>query len=259
MMQNVVDDLFQIGECVVGRQVHEAVCVYVMTNRGQAILIDCGSHLHRQVVMEELTDVLDGAEPAYVFLTHSELPHSGNLQKIVDRWPDIQVITSSILLKYIEIAPIMPLDQIIPIAPGERRGFAGRELRFVNALLKDQPGSQWIFDPQTGTMFTGDGFGYYHPPGSCALFSDQLEGGVPKEYFSEYHRHAFRFLRWTVPGKLNAAIDQLLAEYRVEIIAPTHGNAIRGDIPAHVEKLKDTITEICAAYLADAPPRTTPG
>ena len=250
MNRNVIGDVYQIGECVQGDGKHEAVRVYVMLNEGNPILIDCGSQLHRTEIMSELDVLLDGMTPKYIFLTHSELPHSGNLRKIVERWPDIQVIVSIVLLKYIEIAPIMPLEQIVAIHPGTKRVFAGRELHFVNALLKDQPGSQWIYDPKTGTMFTGDGFGYYMPSGSDEAFSDEAGSTFDPALFHDYHYDAFRFLRWTVPAKLNAAMDELFDLYDVDVLAPTHGNAFRGQIPTHVEQLKTTLTDISNAYRA---------
>jgi flavorubredoxin len=247
MIRNVVRDLYQIGACVAGEYGHEAIRVYVLLNEGQPILIVFVSHLDHTEIMAELEEVLAGKAPQYIFLTHSELPHAGNLQKIVSLWPDIQVIVSLILLKYIEIAPIMPLEQITPLSPGSSHTFAGRELRFVNALLKDQPGSQWIFDPSTGTMFTGDGFGCYHPEATCHLFSDELDTLQSQNYY-DYHWHAFRFLRWVLPEKLNAALEAMFDRYPVEILAPTHGNALRGDISRHVSRLQQTISAICHDY-----------
>ncbi len=123
----------------------------------------------------------------------------------------------------------------------------GRRLQFVEALLKDQPGSQWIWDEQTGTLFTGDGFGYTHAPGFCQRFSDEIDGGVTVEQFQNYHRTAFRFLRWVVAGRLNADLERLFQRYPVKILAPIHGNAIRGDMAAHVARLQQAMVNICAA------------
>jgi len=248
MLRNITADLYQIGECVDGEHGHEAVRVYVLMNNGRPILIDCGSHLHRAEVMKELENLLTGNTPEYIFLTHSELPHSGNLHKIVSKWPDIKVIVSNIMLAYIEIAPVLPLDQIIPVTAGTTLELAGRTLQFVDALLKDQPGSQWIYDPTTGTLFTGDGFGYYHPAGACDVFSDEREDGIPAEYFREFHRTAFRFLRWVIPQRLNDDLDKAFQQLDVKVVAPSHGNAIRGDIAIHLERLKETITNVCMDY-----------
>ena len=248
MLRNITADLYQIGECVDGEHGHEAVRVYVLVNNDRPILIDCGSHLHRTEVMNELENLLAGNTPEYIFLTHSELPHSGNLHKIASKWPDIKVIVSNIMLAYIEIAPVLPLGQITAVTAGTTLELAGRTLQFVDALLKDQPGSQWIYDPKTSALFTGDGFGYYHPADACEYFSDEKEGGIPEEYFREFHRTAFRFLRWVIPERLNDDLDKAFRQLDVKVVAPSHGNAIRGDIPLHVERLKQTITSICMDY-----------
>ena len=248
MLHNITADLYQVGECVDGEHGHEAVRVYVLMNSGRPILIDCGSHLHRTEVMRELEALLAGTTPEYIFLTHSELPHSGNLQKIATTWPNIKVIVSNIMLAYIEIAPVLPLEQITAVTAGTTLELAGRTLQFVDALLKDQPGSQWIYDPITGALFTGDGFGYYHPADTCEYFSDEIDGGIPEEYFREFHRNAFRFLRWVIPERLNDDLGKTFRQLDVKIVAPSHGNAIRGDIPIHLERLKRTISNICADY-----------
>jgi flavorubredoxin len=248
MIRHISADLYEAGECVTGASGHEAVNVYVLLNAGHPILIDCGSQLHRAVIMQALDELLAGQAPEYVLLTHSELPHAGNLAQVARQWPQVKVIVSNVMLPYIEIAPVLPLAQITALKPGTVLSLAGRTLRFVEALLKDQPGSQWIFDPQTGALFTGDGFGYYHPAAACGKFSDELADGVSVEQFRDYHRAAFRFLRWVVADRLNADLDQLFGRYSVRAVAPIHGSAIRAAVPEHVGRLKRALTQICAEH-----------
>ena len=247
MLRHIVEDLYQIGECVEGEGGHEAVRVYVLLNNGRPILIDCGSHLHRAKLMAELDDLLAGAVPGHIFLTHSELPHSGNLQMVAEKWPQIQVWVSNVLLPYIELAPVLPLGQITAVIPGTIFEFGERKLEFVDALLKDQPGSQWLYDSVTKTLFTGDGFGYYHTPEQCELFSDEMEGGITVGQLRPYHHNAFRFLRWVIPERLNADMTRMFGKRDVQIVAPIHGNAIR-DVDVVVDRLQTAVHEICAPY-----------
>jgi flavorubredoxin len=244
MLRNVAGDLFQLGECAVGAVGHEAVRVYVLMNDAHPIIVDCGSQLHRASILKDLDELLAGRAPECVLLTHSELPHAGNLLQVARRWPAVKVIVSNVMLPYIEIAPGLPAAQVTTATPGSTVEIAGRRIEFVEALLKDQPGSQWIFDAQTGALFTGDGFGYTHAPGECEAFADE-SGGIQVEKFRRHHRAAFRFLRWVVAERFNADLHRLFARYSVQIIAPIHGNAIRSDISAHVERLKHAISQIC--------------
>jgi len=248
MIQQVTADLYQISEQVSGPYGHEAINVYVLLNGNRPVLIDCGSHLHRAAIMSHLENLLAGRVPEYIFLTHSELPHAGNIAAIVQKWPHIKVMISNIMLPYIEVLPVLPLEQMIQVVPGSRLDFPGRTLEFVDALLKDQPGSQWIYDHRTRTLFTGDGFGYYHSPQTAHKFSDEIPGGIRESQFRRYHQTAFRFLRWVQPHRLNADLDRMFANRPVEIIAPIHGSAIRADIDLHRERIKAAITAICQEY-----------
>ena len=84
MIRNIVGDVYQIGEYVEGSYGYEAVLVYVIMNHQHPILIDCGSQLHRAGIMQEINSLLAGHTPEYIFLTHSELPHAGNLQQVAN-------------------------------------------------------------------------------------------------------------------------------------------------------------------------------
>ncbi len=256
MIRHVVDDLYQIGEPVAGRRGFQAVQVYLLQNGDRPILVDCGSHLHRQPLMEALNGLLDGRIPATIFLTHSELPHAGNIAAVVEKWPSIRVIVSNVMLPYIEILPVLPLDQVSQAVPGTTLTLDGRTITFVDALLKDQPGSQWIYDHRTRTLFTGDGFGYVQPTGANR-FSDEIPGGIQEAQFRAYHQTAFHFLRWVLPDRFNADLDHLFRRLPVEIIAPIHGPAIRGEIDRHRERLKRAIAAICAEHRGG--PAATPG
>lgn len=254
MIRHVTGDLYQIGQQVSGGYGCQAVHVYVLLNEDSPILIDCGAHLHRVPIMAELDELLNGRVPQHIFLTHSELPHAGNLAAVAQRWPHIQVLVSNIMLPYIEVPPVLPLAQLVQMLPGSTLAFPGRTLTFIDALLKDQPGSQWIYDGRTRTLFTGDGFGYHHTAEDAGKFSDELPDGVQVAQFQSYHAAAFRFLRWIHPERFFVDLDRLFASRVVEIIAPIHGSAIRGQIPTHVDRLKAAIDAICRPYRQEGKP-----
>lgn len=248
MIQHIKDDLYQIGEHVHNEYGFEAILTYVMLNEGDPILIDCGSHIHRGSVMTQLDQLLDGATPEYLFLTHSELPHAGNIAAVADKWPDIKVIVSNVMLPYIEVLPVLPLEQITQVIPGTKFEFPTRTIEFVDALLKDQPGSHWIHDPRTGTLFTGDGFGYFNNEKAINQLVETAADGVSQSAFEQYHKIAFRFLRWIRPERLAVDLRKMFAKRHVEVIAPIHGNAIRGDIQIHLDRLIDALTAVKQSY-----------
>ncbi len=252
MIRHVASDLYVVGECVEGVPGHEAVRVYVLKNGKRPILVDTGSHLHRDEIMGGLDEVLDGAAPEVIFLTHTELPHAGNVRAIATKWPKATAVVSNTIIPYIELAPIVKLERIglAPIA--DVASFGGRTFEFVNAPLKDQPASQWIYDFRTKTLFTADAFGYYHAPGECETFPGEGGSEIRMGDLREYHRLAHRYLRWVIPSMVNEAIDEVFVR-DVEIIAPVHGNPIMNDIPGHVRMLKQVNVEICGGEERQAP------
>jgi flavorubredoxin len=142
----------------------------------------------------------------------------------------------------------LPLAQITQVAAGTKMTIGSRSLEFVDALLKDQPGSQWIYDGRTQTLFSGDGFGYRRLPQHGNRFSDEIPDGIQPGQFERYHRATFRFLRWIKPDRFNGDLDRLFQGRPIAIIAPIHGLAIRGDIDLHLFRLKSAITAICQSY-----------
>ena len=250
MIQHIKDDLYQIGEHVQTEHGFEAILTHVMLNDGDPILIDCGSHIHRGSVMNQLHELIGEAVPEYLLLTHSELPHAGNIAAIAERWPDIKVIVSNVMLPYIEVLPVLPLEQIEQVVPGTRIEFPTRTIEFVDALLKDQPGSHWVHDSRTGTLFTGDGFGYFNDEYAIDRLpeTDANGGGVSQLAFEQYHKIAFRFLRWIRPERLAVDLRKMFANRKVQVIAPIHGNAIRGDIEIHLDRMIAAITAVKESY-----------
>jgi len=246
MIRNVVDDLYQVGESVSGNDSwREAVRVYVLLNDDCPLLFDAGSHIHRESVMTDLKELLGDTAPGYVFLTHTELPHTGNMSAIAKTWPEIKFVVSSGILPHVELPWWVAEEQVEYGYAGTDGEYGGRAIAFSDGILKDQPGTHWMFDDRTGTLFTADAFGYFFPDSAEQMFDDEMEDGIPQEWFHRYHESVFRFLP-LVPGyRVNDDIDKVFAKRNVNVIAPTHGNAIRGNVPVHVRKINQVMLEIC--------------
>ena len=158
-------DLYQIGESVCGTDGWcEAVRVYVLLNNGRPLIFDAGSHLHTAPLMADLKCLIGDMKPSYVFLTHTELPHTGNMTAIRNAWPDIEFVVSSGILPHVELPWWVKPASVRFGYPGTDEIFAGRRISFLDAMLKDQPGTHWMYDHQTGTLFTADALDI------CSLF-----------------------------------------------------------------------------------------
>jgi flavorubredoxin len=246
MIRKVAGDLYQIGESVVGDNGwHEAVRIYVLLNDGCPLLFDAGSHIHRGQIMNDLKELLGDTVPGFVFLTHTELPHTGNLSAILAEWPEINLVVSSAILPHVELPWWLTDKQIQYGYAGTVGTYGNREISFSDGIIKDQPGTHWMFDEETGALFTADAFGYLYPQPADQKFDDELDEGILVDWFKRYHESAFRFLPMVDGKKVNADIAKVFAKRKVDVIAPTHGNAIRGNLNLHVERFNQAILEVC--------------
>lgn len=246
MIRHVRDDLYQIGESIEGEDGwHEAVRVYVLLNNKCPLIFDAGSHIHRGQIMADLKELLGDGSPGYVFLTHTELPHTGNLSAILEEWPTTKLVVSSAILPHVELPWWVKEDQIQYGYAGTDETYGDRRISFSDGILKDQPGTHWMFDEKTGALFTADAFGYLFPANADMKFDDELEDGISTQWFRQYHESAFRFLPMVNGKKVNEDITKVFEKREVNVIAPTHGNAIRGNINIHIDRIKQAMLEIC--------------
>ena len=158
MLQRVVGDLYQVGESVEGADGWcEAVRVYVLLNDGCPLIFDAGSHVHKKQIMADLHDLLGDTSPRYAFLTHTELPHTGNLNSIASAWPDTRFVVSSAILPHVEMPWWVNPDQILYGYPGTTETYGGRKISFSDGILKDQPGTHWVAfqSADMGSLLTG--------------------------------------------------------------------------------------------------------
>ena len=246
MAIHVSGDLYQIGESVGGADGWcEAVRVYVLLNDGHPLIFDAGSHLHTVPIMADLKALLGEMKPAFVFLTHTELPHTGNMSAIAREWPDIEFVVSSGILPHVELPWWVKPESVKFGYPGTDEVYAGRRITFLDAILKDQPGTHWMYDSRTGTLFTADAFGYLFPETADQYLDDQLDDGIPADWLRRYHEAAFRFLKLSSGAKVVADFDRVFSNRDVSVIAPTHGNAIRGNLGQCRQRFTDVMLEIC--------------
>jgi len=246
MLRHIVGDLYQVGDSVSGEDGwHEAVRVYVLLNDGSPLLFDAGSHVHKAGLMKELEELLEGVAPSHVFLTHTELPHTGNIGAILETWPQAKLVVSSAILPHVELPWWVEADQILYGYAGTNETYGGRAISFLDGILKDQPGTHWMFDERTGALFSADAFGYLYPQQADTKFDDEFDDGLPVDWLRRYHASAFRFLPLVSAEKVIADIAKVFAKREVRVIAPTHGNAIRGDVKRYVNSFNQAMSEIC--------------
>jgi hypothetical protein len=124
----------------------------------EPVLVDTGMQSVRAEFLHELRAIIDPADLRWIWITHCDMDHLGNLEAVLDAAPHARVVTS-----YVGMAKMglqgLPLDRVYLLNPGQTLDVGDRQLLAVSPPTFDAPETTGLFDQKTGTLFSADSFG----------------------------------------------------------------------------------------------------
>jgi flavorubredoxin len=124
----------------------------------EPVLVDTGMAAVRPAFMKELSTIIDPEELRWIWITHADMDHLGNLKAVLAEAPNARVVTT-----YIGMAKMglhgLPLDRVFLLNPGQSLDVGDRSLLAVKPPTYDAPETTGLFDQQSGTLLTADSFG----------------------------------------------------------------------------------------------------
>lgn len=205
---------------------------YVVLSDDRALLIDTGVALHEESLLGTLRNVI-GSRQLVVWITRIELDNLGNLARIIEDFPGVQVITGNVvpLFKLVHIsetiAPPLPARRILIGNNLAEFGFA--RLRIYEALIRTL-GSTWLWDDKTRTLFTTDIFctDMMERADQSVLRRDEV-GFQTAEQMREFILRKFDWLAPADTTPLRNAWTRFFSEIRPAVIAPIRGRVQVGE------------------------------
>jgi flavorubredoxin len=210
-----------------GEPIHSHMCSFLIVGEDKTLLVDTGHPAHAATVEKTLDDVLGDRKLDYIFPTHTELPHAGNIPRWLAKYPETTIVgqTDDYRLffpewfaqgrfKKYEIGESVQLGE-------------DHEFSFLEAIWRDLPNTLWGYDSRSQTIFPADGFAYthHHNLGECAMLSEERDPPDHKQTVFINERALF----WTRYVGMEASfkkIDDMLEKYPARMIAPAHGGVI---------------------------------
>lgn len=225
----LTDGLHWLSDCHVDGDRHTHVSQYLIEGSEGTMLIDAGSG-HPDALLTAVRDLVGDAGLDALLLTHCILPHTRNVDPIREAFDDVDVVCPAL------IPPVVGLDEARPHVVNDTEEIAGDRVTFMDPLLTDVVVSSWLYHHPTRTLFTAEGVGHYHAPGQCESVSTDFDGGIPADQVAAFAGDKLQFLEYVDASKLDIAFETLQAEYRIDRIAPMHGNPVAGpDVPSYLD------------------------
>jgi glyoxylase-like metal-dependent hydrolase (beta-lactamase superfamily II) len=129
----------------------------------EPVLVDTGVGVDGDEFVAALASVIDPATISWIWLTHDDADHTGNIQRVVELAPRARIVTHAFSALRMSSWWPVPMDRVHAIRPGDRLAVGDRTLRAVAPPLFDNPMSTGFLDEATGALFSVDAFGAILP------------------------------------------------------------------------------------------------
>lgn len=123
------------------------------------VLIDTGLHADREEFLEALGAVIDPRDLRWIWLTHVDQDHVGNLRRLLDEAPRAKVATNFLGVGKLGLTAAIPAERLYLLNPGQSIDAGDRRLTAVTPPVYDAPETMGLYDEKTGMFFSSDCFG----------------------------------------------------------------------------------------------------
>jgi flavorubredoxin len=125
----------------------------------EPILVDTGLASFAEDFIQNLASVIDPGELRWLWLTHCDADHIGNLYPLLDLNPELRVITTFLGLGKISVVRPLPPEQVFLVNPGQSFNAGDRRLIAIKPPSYDAPETTGFYDPKAKAFFSADCFG----------------------------------------------------------------------------------------------------
>jgi flavorubredoxin len=236
----VAPDTYVIPELVPGPPGAYVSLNSMVITGAEPVIVDTGNELSRTEWMEAAFSLVDPADVRWIFLSHDDHDHIGNLPAVLDACPNATLITNWFTVERTIRAMELPLDRMRWVNPGESFDAGDRTLVAVRPPIFDSPTTRGLYDSKTGVYWAVDSFASLLP--GHVTDSDDVPYEMWRDSFTYFAQLVSPWVELTDTAKFAATVDEIA---RLDIttiagghMAPLHGArlqegiALLRDLPA---------------------------
>nr|WP_062335722.1 MBL fold metallo-hydrolase [Herbidospora sakaeratensis] len=189
----------------------------VITGR-EPVLVDTGSDVHRDQWLEDVFSVVEPADVRWIFISHDDPDHVGNLTTTLDLCPRATLVTGRL-----RHPPLDPRRRVRHIRADESFPAGDRTLTAIRPPFYDAPATLGLYDTRTGVYWAADCFGAVvpHPTADAA----DLPAEEHLESVDRFATALSPWRAWLDPVVFGGYVDRLAA-MELTALATAHGPTI---------------------------------
>lgn len=220
----VAPDTFVIPELVPGPPGAYVALNSMVITGAEPVIVDTGNELSRTEWMDAAFSLVDPADVRWVFLSHDDHDHIGNLTAVLEACPKATLVTNWFTVERTIRAMELPLDRMRWVNPGESFDAGDRTLVAVRPPIFDSPTTRGLYDTTSGVYWSVDSFASLLP----GHVTDS--GDIPEELWRDsltfFAQMVSPWVAMTDPAKFAASVDAIA---RLDVSAVVGGHMARLD------------------------------
>lgn len=191
----------------------------------EPVLIDTGMAIYREIWWEDVCSLVEPEAIRWIFITHDDLDHTGNLLAALDRCPKADVIVNQASSWRTSVTFGIEQARIRTVANGEAFSLGDRQCIALRPPVFDSPYTLGLYDAGTGIYYASDAFCAPMP----ATPIDRVDE-MPEEQWAKgmalYHQNSLcPWISLVDQARFSAEVDRLAA-LEIEAIASAHSPLI---------------------------------
>ncbi|RJQ84208.1 oxygen-binding di-iron domain-containing protein [Amycolatopsis panacis] len=131
----------------------------------EPIIVDTGSARNRDHFIKDVFSLVEPADVRWVFLSHDDSDHTGNLAEVIEMCPNATLLCSWALVERFGNAYDFPLRRCRWVNDGDSVQAGDRTLVALRPPVYDSPATRGLLDTSTGVYWAADAFATPVPGG----------------------------------------------------------------------------------------------
>ena len=124
----------------------------------EPMIVDTGTPANRKQWLEDVFGLVEPEDVQWVFLSHDDVDHSGNLDEVMERCPNAKLVCNWAMVERHSNCFNFPLERCRWIMHEESFDIGDRTMHAVRPPVYDSPTTRGLFDPTTGVYWAVDTF-----------------------------------------------------------------------------------------------------
>lgn len=125
----------------------------------EPVLVDTSWVGVSDAYIEELQKVIDPSDLKWIWISHTDLDHVFNLERVMALAPNAKIVIAGLGAAKFGLRGDFDMSRLHTLEAGQRLDVGDRELVSIKPVIYDAPETNGFFDTKTRVLFSADAFG----------------------------------------------------------------------------------------------------